>query len=130
MDGDTPTLLEWRVIEAGGFGVKDISLDELHWECSDFYRIRGATQTDRLLAMFGALAQRGKPYGYWALLVLAWHQLRNRLRGRITVAEAYICTELVISCWRRAGIDILPGVKASRVMPDMIADSKFVERVK
>jgi len=31
---------------------------------------------------------------------------------------------------RRAGMDILPGVKASQVMPDMIADSEFVERVK
>jgi hypothetical protein len=118
---------EWRVIEAAWPRVREVPLGD-RWQYCDFYRVKDADGL-RWAAAWFALYQVGKPYGLGALLWLAWHVFWDRIRGRMTVAEAFICTELVVTSWRKAGVDILPGVPARQVMPDMIAASPWVEKV-
>lgn len=87
--------------------------------------LTGEQQAD-IVAYAGA--HIGTPYDWPAIagFVRRWwaarlrpgrHRLRALLERDDPGAETLICSELVVRAWRRAGVDVCPGVPADAVSP-------------
>jgi uncharacterized protein YycO len=119
---------QWMIVEADVPAVGTRPLTQRTIDSSDFFRVPSASEQQRQGAIDWALAQKGTPYGYWTCVLIAIDQILNLLLGRKWArAQDLICTELTVTAYRQQQIDLLPGVRADRVLPDMIGDSALVE---
>ncbi len=113
----------WFTVEAGPLGVRAWVYG--HWPRSWFVlRPIHATREQRERAVDAALAYLGQPYGWPAFCAIAWRVLCERRKVSMAKVQRVVCTELVVECYRLQGVDLVPGERADRVTPDMIAASK------
>ena len=63
----------------------------------------------------------GRPYDFGLLLKIAWECLRKYFGLGIVTFRSHVCSTLVHSSFKYAGIDLVPGVEI--VLPDDLAES-------
>lgn len=66
-----------------------------------------------------ALAQKGKPYDFWALIGWPFH--RNWQS-----TDAWFCSEFVAAMAARHGVHLVPRTRHHRVTPGMVARANLL----
>lgn len=111
----------WYTVESGFSGVRDWPFPQTR--AYDVYRPL-CLPSVAYDAISWAMTQRGQPYAWWHLPAVIWRMLRKR----VEVAQARVCSELVVDAFRSVGLDLCPGLPSPT--PDDIAESKRVVEVK
>ena len=124
----------WWVTEAAPPKVDSRLLTEEDLVNSDFYRIKGLTETQKRKVILWALDKKGEPYDHkdnllWALEIMVDWILRH-FWVRMEPQRAYKCTDLVYSAFMEAiGLRVCKADNVKRVWPSCFADSELTEEV-
>ncbi len=77
----------------------------------------GLTDEERDRIVFYAYKQVGKPYDYFATLLMPFASQKGLVRR--SANEAWMCSELTAWCYRRASIDLVPNFELGAAIAPM-----------
>lgn len=119
----------------------------------DLYQVPGATRDQREAVVQTALERLGHPYGWATIVRMAWTHLPLSLgivarwlrrfpllrwlpEGRtyseddkLPVGTHLVCSAYVATCWRAAGLDLVPNLADSSTEPGDLARSAHLLNV-